>query len=242
MGIPSGIELHDLEILEAVAQEGNFSVAARALSLSRADVSRTVARLEQRLDVRLCTRTTRRVALTDAGRDLVRRLRPALHELSAALEQVSEQQHRFSGPIRVACSHAFGRHFLVDEVTRFVAAHPAVEVNLTLNDRIEDLVLSALDLALRIGPLAPSSMVARKLGRLPLALVAAPELCDSEHRFTPKALGALPAIGFRVPGSGDRYPWRLRLGAQDVPIAHEKVSIESDSIEAVADLARLGAG
>ena len=85
----AGIDLHDLEILEAVAREASFSVAARALNLSRADVSRTIARMEQRLDLRLFTRTTRRVGLTDAGRELVRRLRPAMQEIVAALEHAS---------------------------------------------------------------------------------------------------------------------------------------------------------
>jgi DNA-binding transcriptional LysR family regulator len=238
----SSIDLRDLAVLEAVAEEQNFSAAARTLGVTRADVSRTVARLEQRLDVRLCTRTTRSVALTDAGRELVRRVRPALREIGSALAQVSEQQHQLSGPIRVACSHAFARHCLIEPVTRFAAQHPGVEIGLTLNDRMDDLVLSSLDLAVRIGPLAPSSMVARRLGRLSIALVAAPALGLQQRRLTARDLPGLPAVGFRVPGSGERYPWRLQLGQQEVPVAHQHVPMESDSIEAVADLARLGAG
>lgn len=203
---PGGpIELGDLEVLRAVAEASNFSAAARALGVSRAEISRTVARLERRLDARLFARTTRSVALTAAGRDLVRRVAPALRDLRAALDEVAERQHGLSGTIRIGCSHAFGRRFLVGEIARFVRAHPRVEVTLTLNDRIDDLVLAALDLTVRIGPLAPSSLVARRLGRLPLALVAAPAL-DAPPVCSPAALAALPAVGFRVPGSGARYP------------------------------------
>lgn len=237
----ASIDLRDLAVLEAVAGEGNFSLAARALGTSRAEVSRTVARLERHLGVRLCARTTRSVALTEAGRELVARVRPALREIGAAVEQASERQRELSGPIRVACSHAFGRHFLLAEIAAFARRHPAVAIALTLNDRIDDLVQSSLDLTVRIGALAPSSMVARRLGRLALALVAAPELA-LPARCDPADLGALPAIGFRVPGSGVRYPWRLRFGDHELPIENTRVAVESDSVEALADLARLGLG
>ncbi len=234
--------LRELEILEAVAREGNFSQAARALGLARADVSRTVARLEQRLDLRLFTRTTRQVVPTEAARGLVARIGPALREIGAALDAASERERDLAGTIRLSCSHAFGRRYLLPPLADFCARHPGVDIQLSLNDHFDDLLARQLDIAVRLGPLADSSMVARRIGRVEVALVAAPSLVAATPKMTRQQVAALPAVAFRVPESGERRPWRLRLGEQEMSLTPTRVAIETDSIEAVCDLARAGAG
>lgn len=241
MPLPA-LSLRELEALAAVARESSFAAAARTLGTTRADVSRVVARIERRLDLRLFTRSTRQVVPTDAARRLAARLDPALAEIGAALAAAAEREHGMSGPIRVSCSHALGRLVLLPLLAEWRAAHPRVELMLSLSDRIDDLLARELDLSLRLGPLPPSSMVARRLGRLALALVAPPALAPGAGPLTPEALAALPAVRFRLPASGEPYPWRLRSGKHEMLVGPGVVVAETDSIEAVADFARQGVG
>jgi len=234
--------LRELEVLECVAREGNFSAAARALGLARADVSRIIARLEQRLALRLCTRTTRQVALTEAGRELVARVSPALREIHAALDSASDHGQALSGVIRLSCSHAFGRHYLLAPLAEFAAMHPGVDIQLSLNYRFDNLLARSLDIAIRLGSLSDSSMVARRIGRVAAAMYATPALVGSQSRFTVEQLLALPAIAFRVPESGERRPWRMLRAGQEIPLIPGRVAVDVDSIEAVCDLVRAGAG
>lgn len=236
------IDLRDLHLLDTVIQEGSFSAAARALSLSRLEVSRSVARLEQVLDARLFARTTRLVVPTEAARELIARLRPALGEIDAALGAVAEGEQRMAGPVHISCSHAMGHHVLLPELARFQAQHPEVELVLSLSDQLENLVARELDLALRIGPLPPSSLIARRLGRVALSLVAPADWAEPPARIGIEDLRHYPAILFHIPSTGDPYLWRLHDGRQETPIRPARVVARTDSVEAVAGFVREGVG
>lgn len=241
MQVVPNISLRELSTLEAVAQAGSFAAAARRQGTTRIDVSRTIARLEQQLGVRLFLRTTRSVTPTDATRELVGRMRPALTEIAVALGRASETREQFRGPLRITCSEAFGRHFLLAPLSSFLASHPAVALSLQLTDTIDDLSQTPIDLAIRLGPLPSSSLIATRLGRLEVCCVASPKL-NYAARQSLESVARRPTIGFRIPGTAGLYSWRVWLGEHSRTIPNERVAVETDSIEAVAGFARLGYG
>lgn len=243
MNTTESITLGALAIIETVAREGGFSSAGRRLGLPRASISRTVARTEQQLGVRLFRRTTRKVVPTAAGEVLIQGIAPALAELQAAMDDARAGTDQVSGPVRLSVSHAFGRHFVLPCLPAFQARHPAVQVEVRLADRLTDLVAEPVDLSIRLGPLPDSSMIARRLGSIEVLLVAAPSLMDSHGIPRDLAtLDTLPAIGFRVQGTGEVYPWVLRAEGQQHRLVPKRMIMLADSIEGVADLARDGHG
>ena len=158
----------------AVAERGSFVAASRALGISRAMASRHVQDLESHLGARLLDRTTRRVAPTEAGRAYHERCVAILAELAEADGMVGALQARPSGRLRVNAPVSFGTLHLAEAIAGYMAAHPQVSIELTLNDRMVDLVEEGYDLAIRIGRLAPSSLVARRLAPCRLVACAAP--------------------------------------------------------------------
>ncbi len=240
------MEAHDLraiQVLLAVHDEGGFAAAARRLGVTRAAVSRSIAQLEARLGASLARRTTRRVVLTDAALALVGRCAGPIRAMGDALDAASEQDSGLAGAVRISGSAAFGRDVLVPTLMAFRTQNPEVTVELTLGDRVEDLVARPIDVAVRIGPLPDTSVVARSVGQLPLVAVAAPALV--EQHGPPRAvdqLAAWPAVVFRVAETGQRYPWPFEHRGSTVLFAPSSVAFESDSIDAVAELVRRGAG
>ena len=167
--------LSEHAVFQAVAQYRSFPEAARSLSISRSHASRMVARLEERLGVRLFTRTTRRVTMTDAGRHLLASTEGALEALAAGEAQVSEAGAVLRGTVRVSAPYEFGEVVLMPVLLGFQEKHPQVELRLSLsNDRV-DLLDGRFDLAVRGGHLSDSSLHARRLWRFKVALVASPE-------------------------------------------------------------------
>lgn len=237
-------DLKALATLQAVARCGGFAAAARELGSTRAAVSRVIAEAEQRVGVRLCHRTTRRVVLTDAALELLRDAGGHLEALHAAWSRLPDREGSFRGLIRVSCSHALGRAFLLPAVQRYREQHPEVRFELRLADTNDDLVARSLDLALRVGPLPDSSMVARTLGRLRVVLVASADAARVWPRL-PRALdeaSALPSVAFHVPGSGQRRPWTLGTGREQTLHEPGQAVVQVDSVEGVVDLVRAGVG
>ncbi len=237
-------DLRALLTLQVVSRSNGFAAAARELGSTRAAVSRVIAEAERRIGVRLCHRTTRRVALTEAAEQLLREAEPHLQAVQAAWSSLPDRQGRFQGLIRLSCSHAFGRAFVLPVLQRFRDQHPAVRFDLRLGDAIDDMVSRALDVAVRIGPLPDSSLVARRIGRIGVVLAAAPSLIEPLRR-APRTIAevmALPVLAFQAPGSGLRRAWVTEGPAG--PAVHEVPSpcVVLDSIEGLADLVRGGAG
>ncbi|WP_346838432.1 LysR family transcriptional regulator [Microbulbifer sp. SAOS-129_SWC] len=164
----------DLQILLAVIDSGGFSAAAQLLELQVARVSRAVSRLEAELGSTLLNRTTRRVELTEEGRQFVATVRDGLHQLETAEEQLRAQRGRPAGRLRVDAATPFLLHQLVPLVPDFRRAYPEIQLELIANERIIDLLERRADIAIRIGTLDDSNLHARPLGRSPLHLVASP--------------------------------------------------------------------
>ena len=171
------MRLPDLEawaIFAAVAEARSFTAAAEMLGLSKASVSKAVSRLEAHLGQSLFHRTSRRLALTEAGRPLADHARRIVAEANAAEEAARDGATAHSGRIRLAAPMTYGVMHVAPAVADFLATHPGIEIELHLSDARVDIVAEGIDVALRIGDLADSSLRARKLDGVTTYLVAAP--------------------------------------------------------------------
>ena len=180
-----------MEAFVRVVDRGGFSAAADDMRLSRAMVSRHVQDLEKHLGARLLNRTTRKIGLTEAGQVYYERSTHLLADLAAAEGAVDELHARPRGQLRVNAPVVFGALHLAPAVADFMAAFPEVSVELTLNDRVVDLVEEAYDLAIRIGRLGDSSLIARRLAPCRIVVCAAPEYLA--RMGTPQVPGDLTA-------------------------------------------------
>ncbi|WP_165184984.1 LysR family transcriptional regulator [Caulobacter soli] len=165
--------LDELALLVAVIDTGSLAAAGRKLRRSPAAMTRALAALEERMGARLIERTTRRLAPTEAGRDLAERARRLLADYETALQAPAPDAVR--GVLRITGPTVFGGRHLTPVVADFLAEHPGVQADLTLHDRNLDLIEGELHVAVRIGPLADSSLLVRKLGQVGRLVVAAPD-------------------------------------------------------------------
>ena len=167
-------QFKEIESFVAVAQLGSFVKAADKLGMSKAMVSRHVSELEVRLGVRLMQRTTRRLSLSDAGADYLQRCVQILGELHDANAAVSASAVQAQGLLKVTAPLTFGIRHLAPLWGEFLRIHPRVELEVNLNDRMVDLIEEGYDLAVRVGQLASSSLIARRISGTRLVLCASP--------------------------------------------------------------------
>ena len=165
----------DLEIMLTVVDSGGFSAAAQALDIQVARVSRSVSKVESQLGVSLFNRTTRRVELTEEGRQFVDSVRAGLQMIQSAEEEIVSRGELPKGRLRVDAASPFVFHQLVPLVSDFNEAYPDIELELTSNEGFVDLIEKRTDVAIRIGQLTDSTLHARPLGKSPLYMVASPE-------------------------------------------------------------------
>lgn len=171
----------ELTVFLAVVEEGSLAAAGRRLRRSPATVTRALASLEERAGVRLVERSTRSSSLTQAGARFAERARSVLADYDEALLEAAEDD-RPRGRLRVTAPEVFGRRHIAPIVTAFLDAYPEVRGELLLSDSVVDLVGEGLDVALRIGTLADSSLSLRKVGRVRRVLCASPEYLDTRGR------------------------------------------------------------
>ena len=150
----------------AVATEQSFSAAARKLGISKVVVSKYVAQLESELGARLLNRTTRKVSLTPTGRAYLERSRPLLEEFHLLNESIKNLHQQARGQLRIAAPSSFSEMHLMPLISQFSKLYPEVEIEFTLSDRYVDIVEEGFDLALRVGNLENSSLVARPVKRI----------------------------------------------------------------------------
>ena len=201
----------DVETFLMVAGEGSFAAAAKALRLTPSAVSRSIARLEQRLGVALVRRTTRSLALTREGqvyRDRMTAIFGDIHDAESSLHMEGEGPR---GLLRINASPSFGMECLIPILPRFGERHPAVDVDLTLTDDIIDLVEERADIAIRIGPLRDTSLRAKKLGHSAMVVVASPDyLARRGAPETPDDLDGHDCLRFSFRRSVDSWPFRVK--------------------------------
>ena len=165
----------EIETFVRTVEAGSFTAAAAQLGVAKSVVSRRVLELEKRLDVQLMVRSTRKLSLTDEGQSLYERAVRLLLEWEEAESSVGHQQTALKGGIRVSLPLSFGLAHIGPAVLEFQRLHPDVSVDVDFTDRKVDLIAEGFDLAVRIGELSDSSMVARKLTAITTAVVASPQ-------------------------------------------------------------------
>lgn len=168
-------DLAGISVFAAVARLGGFTAAAKTLGLSKSTVSKQIARLENRLGARLLNRTTRRLSLTEIGAAYYERCRRIVEEAEEAELAVTQLHAEPMGTLRINAPVSFGLLHIAPLLPEFMARHPALHVAIEVNDRRVDLIEDGLDVAIRIGDLADSSLVARRLAPCHFAVVASPD-------------------------------------------------------------------
>jgi DNA-binding transcriptional LysR family regulator len=194
----------EMEVFVRAVELGGFSLAARALRMTPSAISKLVARLERRLGARLINRSTRKL-LTSEGQAFLERAHRVLADLDEAERAVTAGAVP-RGLVRVNCNVPFGLHRLLPLVPRFTAAHPEVRLDIALTDRVIDLMDERADVAIRVGSMRPSQLMARKLGQSRMAVVAAPTyLARRGVPQTPYDLDAHNCIAFNFARHVDEW-------------------------------------
>jgi DNA-binding transcriptional LysR family regulator len=231
--------LDQLTVFIRAAETGSFSRTARELGLSQPSVSRIVAALEARLGVKLLLRTTRRVTPTEAGLTLLARSRRLLIDLEEA-EDAARGTDSLRGLLRIAMPVAFGIREVIPALPPFLAAHPGLKVELTMDDGTQDLVAEGADVALRLGRLPDTGFGARKLATAPRLVVASPAYLAA--RGVPATLGDLAAHDCVFgPGGSSRQSWAFTRNGAAVSVAVEG-RIRLASAEGVIACVKAGLG
>ncbi|WP_363799655.1 LysR family transcriptional regulator [Lysobacter firmicutimachus] len=222
---PSKLPVPDLAGLLAfvrVAELGSFVRAADALGLSKAAVSKQVSALERRLGAQLLHRTTRRLSLTEAGQAYLRHAQGAFAEARAAEDAVAGTHAAPQGRLRVSAPMTFGALHVAPWLAGFLARYPQVDLDLQLDDREHDLVQGSFDLAIRLGRLEASSLVARTIAYSRVVVCAAPAYLQRAGRpQRPDELGGYDCLHFTLSASGRTWSFardgevvRVALGAR----------------------------
>src|SRR5262245_42703074 len=168
-----------LKIFVEIVRRGSFAAVARDWDVDPSVVSRAVKSLEAELDARLFHRTTRRLSLTEAGNAFFDRIAPVVEEIERARESVADQDAPPAGTLRVTTSISFGERCLVPLLPKFAAQHPGLALDIVLAEAFLDLVAERIDVAIRLGPLADSSLIASRLFRTTYRLWASPRYLAS---------------------------------------------------------------
>ena len=209
--------LQELQVFVRAAESGSFSRAARELSLSQPSVSRIVGELEARLGVTLLLRTTRRITLTDAGALFLERAREILSQVEDA-EDAARGVDSLRGTLRLAIPIMYGTREIIPRLTKFMAAHPLLRVEMQVVDARQDLIAEGADIAIRLGELDDSSFGARKLATLSTMLVASPAYLA--ERGTPKTPSDLASHDC-IAGPGNffgRNSWSFSRNGTEVSV------------------------
>lgn len=208
-----------MTVFTAVVDAGSFVGAAEALGLSRAAVSRLVGELESRLGVRLLHRTTRRLSLTDEGRIFHLRCKTVLAELDEAEAEVSARSGAARGLLKLNVPVTFGLLHLAPLWSEFMARHPGVVLDITLSDRVVDLVEEGYDMAVRIGRLASSSLIGRQLSSTRMVLCASPGyLAAHGAPRHPRDLADHAVISYSLFSMGEQWEFEGPDGAVSVKV------------------------
>lgn len=189
-------------------RHGSFAEAARRLGLSASAVAKSVARLEEDLGVRLFQRTTRQVSLTSEGQTLYERVCRIADEIEALHDEASGARAEPTGTLRLNAPVVLGRMLILPALAALRRRHPALAMEVELSDRQVDIVGERVDAALRIGPLADSTLSARRIGQHQIVVIAAPHYLEQHGQpATPADLAGHACLRFRMPSSGRVRPW-----------------------------------
>ena len=233
-------KLYAIECFIKIVNAGSITAAAAALAVSQPSMVRTLAALERELGVRLLNRTTRRMSLTDEGRDYYERARQIVAAVEEAQLNLTARLSNPRGRLRIASSVSFGRTFVAPVVNEYLAAHRDVTIELLLLDRIVDLVEEGMDLAVRVAHLPDSSMIAHGIGNVRRVVVASPALIKSAGKLkSPADLKGLPCVSFT--GVVSPSHWTFESGRKPARVAVRSV-LTTNQVDAGVAACVSGAG
>jgi len=235
-------QLKGISIFVETVDAGGFSAAAERLHLTRSAVGKTIARLEQRLGVRLFNRTTRAQSLTDEGRFFYERCLRAVEEIRIGEALLESGRREVRGRLRVSMPALFGRHCAAPILTRLLDEHPDLELDLSFNDRVVDLLEDGFDLAIRNGPLKDNpDLMARAIARQPMTVCASPAYL--EKHGLPRTLEDIAHHQGIVYRRGDQdKAWTFPAAAGLVREVLPKSRLRLDDLASIADAAVEGRG
>lgn len=231
----------DMATFQVLARTGTISAAAHELGVAPSAVSRRLKALEARLGIELVRRSTRAMVLTPAGEAYLDRSKDLLKNIDALEEQMRDESLGVAGPIRMAAPLSFGLCALPDFLDTFLKDHPAVTLDLDLRDDQVDLVREGFDLALRIGDLPPSTLIAKRLCPIPTVTTASPAYIEKHGPFkSPEDLEGLPGLIYANSSRADVLNWTNTDGsAGRVQLGRGVVANNGDIL---GDLAAKGHG
>ena len=214
-----GISPSDLAVFLAIAEHGSFRRAAVELGVTPSALSHALRNVEERLEVRLLNRTTRSVALTEAGRRLYDRVRPAFRDIDDAIRDLGQFRDQPAGTLRINAPRAAARLVLIPIINRFLAAYPAIDVDLVVDDALVDMVSGGFDAGVRFGETIAQDMIAVPIGpRHRFAVVGSPAFFERHPKpGHPQELKSIPCIRYRF-ASGSYYRWEFERGGVELEI------------------------
>jgi DNA-binding transcriptional LysR family regulator len=234
------MDLNDINVFTKVAETKSFTGAADALGLPKSTVSRKLAQLEERLGVRLVQRTTRKLALTEIGEAYYERCQRIVSDIHSAEQLVTDMQASPRGRLRITASVDFSTRFLGGIIAEFLAANPEINIELEATDRLVDLIEDGFDLAVRIGPMPESTLIARRLASLSLVLCASPAYIAS--RGMPSSIDELDEHDHVLfTPSSRNQTWTLVNGDQTYEFGRP-ARLASNNFGTVVDVTRRGSG
>jgi DNA-binding transcriptional LysR family regulator len=236
------LQLRGIETFLKAVDGGSIAAAARQLGITPAAASQNIARLEQALGTRLLTRTTRSLALTNAGELYRARVAPVLAQLEMAESDIADLEGQPQGRLRISCATAFGRSMLAPLLPRFMAAHPRVTTELLIVDRQVDALKEDVDISIRYSHALEPGMVVRRIAAVPMVFCAAPSYLERRGRpATPEDLTQHDCLLYRMEVDGKVMPWPyLREGTRVVP--ELRAAAVANDVDTLAMLAMHGAG
>lgn len=212
--------LDDLTVFAAVARHASFRTAAAELGISTSATSHALRGLEERLGVRLVNRTTRTVALTEAGERLMARLGPALTDIGTALEEIARDQDRVTGSLRINASRLGATTILGPVLASFCCAYPDVTLEILVDERLSDIVADRCDAGLRLGEMLQQDMVAVRVSQdVRWAVGGAPAYWATRPMpMVPQDLAEHVCIRRRLRGSGALYRWEFEKDGKELKL------------------------
>lgn len=233
----------DLAVFILVAREGNFTRAAARLGVSPSAVSQTVRSLEERLGVRLLTRTTRSVTSTQAGEQLMREVAPLLDQINRHLNNVSDLRHRPSGTVRITADEFAASYVLWPRLLPILEDYPDITLELITDYGLTDIAAERFDAGVRLGGIIDTDMVAIPIGPdMRMVTVASPGYLEKYGKpIRPQTLTEHRCINLRLPTHGGLYPWEFGSGENEFRV-RVKGPLIMNSVLQILDACLAGAG
>ncbi len=236
-------EIADLTVFVVVAEERSFTKAATRLGMAQSALSQIVRRTEERLGLRLLSRTTRSVAPTEAGERLLAKLGPMLHDLDTAIASLGDLRDRPAGTIRLTAVEHAAKAFLLPAIQGLLLDNPDIHIEITVDYGLADVVADRFDAGVRLGGEIAKDMIAVRIGPdIPMAIVGSPAYFrDHPAPTSPAQLIDQRAINLRLPTSGTVNAWRLKQGGRETRVRVEG-QLLLNTIDLILDAALDGLG